>query len=42
MQNNMFLIEETSDGTITFLGNKNDPYKMNWVEGDHTLSLIHI
>ncbi len=40
MQNNMFLIEETSDGTITFLGNKNDPYKMNWVEGDHTWGTV--
>lgn len=40
MKNNMFLIKENSDGTLIFLSNKNDPYQMNWIEGDHAWGTV--
>ena len=36
MCENQFLLKEAQDGTLTFLANNVDPYKMNWIEGEHS------
>lgn len=40
MKNSMFDIKENEKGQLTFLGNKKDPYKMNWVEGNKNWGTI--